>query len=69
MASNSPFEIHLVEQKVKTLVNAQLKSILKRERLLVSGLKATMQTRIVDRKLRLFSLFVELLFASMKNMS
>ncbi|KAL8923399.1 MAG: hypothetical protein Q9172_003148 [Xanthocarpia lactea] len=51
MASHSPFEIHLVEQKVKTLVNAQLKSILKRERLLVSGLKAAMQTRIVDHTL------------------
>ncbi|KAL8861359.1 MAG: hypothetical protein Q9178_002231 [Gyalolechia marmorata] len=53
MASHSPFEIHLVEQKVKTLVNAQLKSILKRERLLVSGLKAAMQTRIVERMQRI----------------
>ncbi|KAL8914119.1 MAG: hypothetical protein Q9171_001235 [Xanthocarpia ochracea] len=49
MASQSPFETHLVEQKVKTLVNAQLKAILKRERLLVSGLKAAMQIRIVDQ--------------------
>ncbi|KAL8674619.1 MAG: hypothetical protein Q9168_000994 [Polycauliona sp. 1 TL-2023] len=48
MAPNSAFETNIVEQKVKTLVNAQLKAILKRENLLVSGLKAAMQQRIVD---------------------
>lgn len=52
MAPHSAFETNILEQKVKTLVNAQLKSILKKENLLVSGLKAAMQRRIVDRKLR-----------------
>ena len=54
MAPQSAFDTHIVEQKVKTLVNAQLKSILKRENLLVSGLKAAMQRRITDRKLGWF---------------
>ncbi|KAL8817863.1 MAG: hypothetical protein Q9223_003382 [Gallowayella weberi] len=54
MASHLPFDTHLAEQKVKTLVNAQLKSILKRERLAVSGVKAAMQARITDREPRLF---------------
>lgn len=51
MASQSPFDTHLADQKVKTLVNAQLKVILKREKLAVSGLKAAMQNRIIGRKL------------------
>lgn len=51
MASLSTFDTHLADQKVKTLVNAQLKSILKREKLAVSGLKAAMQNRIIGRKL------------------
>ncbi|KAL8771355.1 MAG: hypothetical protein Q9209_003261 [Squamulea sp. 1 TL-2023] len=49
MASHTVFDTHIAEQKVKTLVNAQLKSILKRERLLLSGVKAAMQTRIIDQ--------------------
>ncbi|KAL8651884.1 MAG: hypothetical protein Q9226_004509 [Calogaya cf. arnoldii] len=49
MAPQSAFETNIVEQKVKTLVNAQLKSILKKENLLVSGLKAAMQRRITDQ--------------------
>ncbi|KAL8737941.1 MAG: hypothetical protein Q9181_001204 [Wetmoreana brouardii] len=49
MASSSAFDTHLADQKVKTLVNAQLKSILKREKLAVSGLKAAMQNRIISQ--------------------
>ncbi|KAL9602127.1 MAG: hypothetical protein Q9179_002635 [Wetmoreana sp. 5 TL-2023] len=49
MASSSAFDTHLTDQKVKTLVNAQLKSILKREKLAVSGLKAAMQNRIISQ--------------------
>ncbi|KAL8728125.1 MAG: hypothetical protein Q9166_005606 [cf. Caloplaca sp. 2 TL-2023] len=48
MASHSAFDTHLADQKVKILVNAQLKSILKREGLPVSGVKAAMQGRIID---------------------
>lgn len=50
MASHPQFDTHLADQKVKTLVNAQLKSILRRERLAVSGVKAAMQRRIIDRE-------------------
>ncbi|KAL8944400.1 MAG: hypothetical protein Q9216_000451 [Gyalolechia sp. 2 TL-2023] len=50
MASSSSFDTHLADQKVKTLVNAQLKVILKREKLAVSGLKAAMQNRIIGPK-------------------
>ncbi|CAL8583086.1 E3 SUMO-protein ligase pli1 [Xanthoria parietina] len=46
MAPHSAFETNTVEQKVKTLVNAHLKSILKKENLLVSGVKVAMQRRI-----------------------
>ncbi|KAI4140036.1 MAG: hypothetical protein L6R39_005988 [Caloplaca ligustica] len=49
MASASPFDTHLLDQKVKTLVNAQLKSILKKEKLAISGLKAVLQNRIIDQ--------------------
>ncbi|KAL8873920.1 MAG: hypothetical protein Q9174_000667 [Haloplaca sp. 1 TL-2023] len=49
MASLSAFDTSLVDQRVKTLVNAQLKSVLKREKLAVSGLKAAMQDRIIQR--------------------
>ncbi|KAL8824751.1 MAG: hypothetical protein Q9170_008055 [Blastenia crenularia] len=54
MASPTTFDTHLTDQKVKTLVNAQLKAILKKEKLAVSGLKATMQNRIIGRKLEQF---------------
>lgn len=50
MASPSAFDTHSADQKVKTLVNTQLKSILKREKLAVSGLKAAMQNRLISRK-------------------
>ncbi|KAL8694508.1 MAG: hypothetical protein Q9218_000838 [Villophora microphyllina] len=49
MASLSAFDTHVADQKVKTLVNAQLKTILKREKLAVSGLKAAMQNRIIGQ--------------------
>ena len=39
-----------VAAKVKTLINNQLKIILKKEGLPVSGAKATLQTRIIDRE-------------------
>lgn len=50
MASDPAFDTRNAEQRVKTLVNAQLKSILKKEKLAVSGLKAAMQNRIISRK-------------------
>lgn len=51
MASQGPFQdIPAVIAKVKTLINAQLKSVLKKEGLLVSGVKAAMQDRIISRK-------------------
>ncbi|KAL8918816.1 MAG: hypothetical protein Q9208_007154 [Pyrenodesmia sp. 3 TL-2023] len=49
MASDSAFDTRNADQRVKTLVNAQLKSILKKEKLAVSGLKAAMQSRITSR--------------------
>ncbi|KAI4173468.1 MAG: hypothetical protein LQ346_008421 [Caloplaca aetnensis] len=49
MASDPAFDTRNAEQRVKTLVNAQLKSILKKEKLAVSGLKAAMQNRIISR--------------------
>ncbi|KAL8641609.1 MAG: hypothetical protein Q9228_001608 [Teloschistes exilis] len=49
MASSSAFDTHSADQRVKTLVNTQLKSILKRERLAVSGLKAAMQNRLITQ--------------------
>lgn len=55
MAPHPAFETNTVEQKVKTLVNAHLKSILKKENLLVSGVKVAMQRRINARKLGWFS--------------
>lgn len=51
MASQGPFQdTPAVIAKVKTLINAQLKSVLKKEGLLVSGVKAAMQDRIISRK-------------------
>ncbi|KAL9044469.1 MAG: hypothetical protein Q9214_002393, partial [Letrouitia sp. 1 TL-2023] len=49
MASAGLFDTHLAESTVKTLVNAQLKNILKKEGLLVSGVKAALQDRIIAR--------------------
>ena len=50
MDTASAFDTRAVDAKVKTLVNAQLKTILKREGLTVSGVKAAMQDRIIKRK-------------------
>lgn len=51
MASQGPFQdTPAVIAKVKTLINAQLKSVLKKEGLGVSGVKAAMQDRIISRK-------------------
>ena len=47
MASAAPFDGQAVIAKVKTLINAQLKTILKKENLPVSGVKAAMQERII----------------------
>ena len=48
MASAAPLNPDIVSAKVKTLMNNQLKTILKKESLPVSGAKAAMQTRIIN---------------------
>lgn len=50
MAAISQGEVHSAVAKVKILINAQLKQILKREGLPVSGVKVAMQERIIRRK-------------------
>ena len=45
-----PVNAEAVAAKVKTLINNQLKMILKKESLPVSGAKATLQTRIINRE-------------------
>ena len=50
MASAGFHDAHNVTAKVKILINAQLKSVLKKEGLPVSGVKAAMQERIIARK-------------------
>ena len=52
MTSVEPLNAEAVAAKVKTLINNQLKMILKKESLPVSGAKATLQTRIIDRESR-----------------
>ena len=52
MASSSALNSEIVSAKVKTLMNNQLKTILKREGLPVSGAKAAMQTRIINSESR-----------------
>ncbi|SLM35747.1 Zinc finger, RING/FYVE/PHD-type [Lasallia pustulata] len=44
---SGPADAHSVTAKVKTLINAQLKAVLKLEGLPVSGVKATLQERII----------------------
>lgn len=51
MASAGPANPEQVAVKVKTLINNQLKQILKKEGLPVSGAKATLQSRITEREL------------------
>lgn len=48
MASAGPANPEQVALKVKTLINNQLKQILKKEGLPVSGAKAALQSRITD---------------------
>lgn len=48
MASAGALNPDIVSAKVKTLMNNQLKTILKKESLPVSGAKAAMQTRIIN---------------------
>lgn len=48
---SGPLDAHPVTTKVKTLINTQLKTVLKREGLPVSGVKATLQERIIARTL------------------
>jgi len=50
MASAGPANPEQVAAKVKSLINNQLKQILKKEGLPVSGAKAALQTRIIERK-------------------
>jgi len=50
MAAISQGDVHSAVAKVKILINAQLKQILKREGLPVSGVKVAMQERIIRRK-------------------
>lgn len=53
MASAGPANPEQVAVKVKTLINNHLKQILKKEGLPVSGAKATLQTRIIERESKL----------------
>lgn len=48
MSSPGALNPDIVSAKVKTLMNNQLKTILKKESLPVSGAKAAMQTRIIN---------------------
>lgn len=49
MASTGALNPEIVSAKVKTLMNNQLKTILKKESLPVSGAKAAMQSRIINK--------------------
>ena len=51
MDSAGLFNSDIVSAKVKTLMNNQLKTILKKESLPVSGAKAAMQSRIINSAL------------------
>ena len=50
MASNGHIDTQPLVGKVKMLINTQLKEVLKKEKLPVSGVKATLQERIIARK-------------------
>lgn len=49
-------EVQHLTAKVKTLLNAELKDICRGESLQVSGVKAALQKRIIDRMLARFNL-------------
>ena len=57
MAAISHGDVHAVIAKVKILINAQLKQVLKGEGLPVSGVKAAMQERIIRRTSQLLAAF------------
>lgn len=50
MATASQFDTSPIIARAKTLINAHLKNILKGAGLNVSGVKATMQDRLIKRK-------------------
>ena len=50
-------ELQSVVALIKTLTNAQLKDILRSEGLAVSGVKASLQLRIIDCSFSLYLLF------------
>ena len=50
MASAGGFDIQSLTAKVKTLINAHLKVILKNEGLPMSGVKSAMQERVISRR-------------------
>lgn len=50
MASDGFIDPQPLIGKVKMLINTQLKEVLKKEKLAVSGVKATLQERIIARK-------------------
>ena len=56
MATAGPANPEQVAAKVKTLINNQLKQILKKEHLLVSGAKAALQSRIIDSESKIAEL-------------
>lgn len=47
--ASSKSDAHVVLIKIKTLINAQLKQVLRKEHLAVSGAKAAMQDRLTAR--------------------
>jgi len=49
-SSGQPLDPLVVVARVKTLINAHLKNVLKGEGLPVSGVKSAMQGRIIARK-------------------
>lgn len=53
MASPGFHDAQALVAKVKLLINAHLKSVLKKAGLPVSGVKAAMQERIISRKLHI----------------
>lgn len=55
MASDGLFNPQPLIAKVKMLINLQLKDVLRREKLPVSGAKAALQDRVIDRECAVLS--------------
>ena len=55
MASDGLFNPQPLIAKVKMLINLQLKDVLRREKLPVSGAKAALQERVIDRECTILS--------------